>query len=115
MSAAGLGELRYESSTLRWFAVLAQIALWIAAIVVAFRVRVSVGRRAPLLVADETLIDLTDSALPALVDPGFGNDSFPSVAVVEVGTASDARVTDSVDPPERDPDHDPEQEDGVSP
>lgn len=112
--AAGLGELRYESSTLRWFAVLAQIALWIAAIVVAFRVRVSVGRRAPLLVADETLIDLTDSALPALVDPGFGNDSFPSV-VVEVGTASDAPDTDSVDPPEHDPDQGTDQEDGVSP
>ena len=112
--AAGLGELRYESSTFRWFAVLAQIALWIAAIVVAFRVRVSVGRRAPLLVADETLIDLTDSALPALVDPGFGNDSFPSV-VVEVGTASDAPDTDSVDPPEHDPDQGTDQEDGVSP
>ena len=76
---AGLGELRYDSSTLRWLAVLAQIALWIAAIVVAARVRVSVGRRESLLLTDETLIDLTDAAVPSLVDPGFAGDRRPAI------------------------------------
>ena len=48
-----------------------QVALWLAAIVIAARVRVSVGRREPLLLADETLIDLTGDAVPSLVDPGL--------------------------------------------
>jgi len=55
-------------------------------------VRVSVGRREPLLVADETLIDLTDSAVPAFVDPGLVADPMP--------------VRDSGAPP-GDPDADP--------
>ncbi len=70
-ATAGVGSLRYDTSALRWLAVLAQTALWIAAIVVAARVRVSVGRRDPMLLADETLIDLTDDAVPSFVDPGF--------------------------------------------
>jgi hypothetical protein len=74
---AGLGELRYDSSTLRWLAVTAQIVLWLAAVVIAGRVSVSVGRRGPLLVADETLIDLTDAAVPTFVDPGLVTDPFP--------------------------------------
>ena len=48
--------------------------LWLAAIVIAARVRVSVGRRDSLLLADETLIDLTDDAGPVLVDPGLAHD-----------------------------------------
>ena len=69
--SSGLGSLRYDTSTLRWLAVFGQTALWLAAIVVAARVRVSVGRRDPVLLADETLIDLTDDVLPVLVDPGL--------------------------------------------
>jgi GT2 family glycosyltransferase len=70
--AAGVGELRYDTSVLRWFAVAAQVALWLAAIVVAARVRVSVGRRDVMLLEDETLIDLTDSGGGAsFVDPGL--------------------------------------------
>ena len=72
VSSSGVGELRYDTSTLRWLAVAAQVVLWLAAIVVAARVRVSVGRRDSLLLADETLIDLTDDAAPSLVDPGLG-------------------------------------------
>ena len=71
---SGVGELRYDSSALRWLAVAMQVALWMAAIVIAARVRVSVGRREPLLLADETLIDLTEAG-PALVDPGLSADS----------------------------------------
>ncbi len=72
--APGIGELRYDSSALRWLAVALQFALWMAAIVIAARVRVPVGRREPLLLADETLIDLTDAG-PSLVDPGLSADS----------------------------------------
>jgi GT2 family glycosyltransferase len=70
--AAGVGELRYDTSRLRWLAVFAQIALWLAAIVVAARVRVSVGRRDSVLLADETLIDLGDGRATSYVDPGLG-------------------------------------------
>ncbi len=70
----GVGELRYDSSALRWLAVLGQVLLWIAAIVVAARVRVPVGSRGPLVLADETLIDLSDRPLGAFVDPGLDND-----------------------------------------
>ncbi len=79
VAAAGTGELRYDSSALRWLAVLTQLALWMAAIVIAARVRVSVGRRSPLLVADETLIDLTGEPAASFIDPGLseqpGDDS----------------------------------------
>jgi GT2 family glycosyltransferase len=61
---AGLGELRYNSSLLRSWAVIAQLALWIVALVFAARVRVPVGRRESLVLTDETLIDLTDEAGP---------------------------------------------------
>ena len=87
---AGLGELRYESSTVRWLTVLAQIALWLAAIVVAGRVRVSVGRREPLVLTDETLFDLTDSAVPSLVDPGLVGAPFPPADRDPVTTHGDS-------------------------
>jgi GT2 family glycosyltransferase len=70
-ASPGAGSLRYDTSALRWLAVVAQTLLWLAAIVVAARVRVSVGRRGPLLLVDETLIDLDDAAVPALLDPGL--------------------------------------------
>jgi hypothetical protein len=72
--ASGVGELQYDSSALRWMAVAMQLALWMAAIVIAARVRVPVGRREPLLLADETLIDLTEAG-PSLLDPGLSADS----------------------------------------
>jgi GT2 family glycosyltransferase len=75
---SGVGELRYEDSVLRWLAVAAQVALWLAAIVVAARVRVSVGRRESLLLEDETLIDLTDDGGASLVDPGLAPGPEPS-------------------------------------
>ncbi len=71
VAASGGATLRYDTSALRWLAVLAQTALWIAAIVIAARVRVSVGRRGPLLLTDETLIDLGDATVPTLLDPGL--------------------------------------------
>ncbi len=72
---AGVGELRYDSSTWRWLWVMLQFVLWIAAIVVAARVRVPVARRGPLVVADETLIDLTNEPVGSFRDSGLvGND-----------------------------------------
>ncbi len=71
VSAAGMGELRYDSSALRLLAVIVQTLLWLAAIFIAARVRVTVGRRESLLLADETLIDLTEGSVPSLVDPGL--------------------------------------------
>jgi len=70
-SSPGVGSLRYDTSALRWLAVIVQTLLWLAAIVVAARVRVSVGRRDSVLLTDETLIDLSDSAIPSFVDPGL--------------------------------------------
>jgi hypothetical protein len=70
VASAGVGSLRYETSALRWLAVAVQTLLWLAAILIAARVRVSVGRRDSLLLSDETLIDLTDDAGAVLVDPG---------------------------------------------
>jgi hypothetical protein len=101
--AAGVGELRYDTSMLRWFAVAAQVALWLAAIVVAARVRVSVGRRDVMLLEDETLIDLTGSGGgSSLVDPGLlaGPDTSTGA-----GTgASEDRSGDGGDEA-REPDH----------
>ena len=77
VATPGTGELRYDSAALRWMAVLVQVALWLAAIFVAARVRVSVGRRESLLLSDETLIDLTDEPAPSLVDPGLRADVLP--------------------------------------
>ena len=74
VAAPGTGELRYDTAALRWLAVLVQVALWLAAIFVAARVRVTVGRRESLLLSDETLIDLTDEPVPSLVDPGLRAD-----------------------------------------
>ena len=73
--AAGTGELKYSSSTLRRLAVLAQLALWLAAIVVAARVRVPAGRRSALAVVDETLIDLTGEPVSSFVDPGLSDEA----------------------------------------
>ena len=73
--AAGTGELKYSSSTLRWLAVLAQLALWLAAIVVSARVRVPAGRRSALAVVDETLIDLTGEPVSSFVDPGLSDEA----------------------------------------
>jgi GT2 family glycosyltransferase len=75
VASGGPGELRYDTSSVRWLAVALQTLLWVAAIVVAARVRVSVGRRETLLLADETLIDLTDETVPALLDPGLSVDA----------------------------------------
>jgi GT2 family glycosyltransferase len=71
VATPGTGELRYDSAALRWIAVFVQLTLWLAAIFVAARVRVSVGRRESLLLSDETLIDLTEEPAPSLVDPGL--------------------------------------------
>jgi hypothetical protein len=87
VASAGVGSLSYETSALRWLAVAAQTFLWLAAIVIAARVRVSVGRRDPLLLSDETLIDLTDEAGPAFVDPGLAGGADPGP---ETGVEPDA-------------------------
>ncbi len=92
---AGVGELRYDTSILRWLAIVLQVVLWLAAIVVAARVRVSVGRRDSLLVEDETLIDLTDDAGPAFVDPGLlaGLDASTDADGTDDARAPDHEVT----------------------
>ncbi len=95
VASAGVGSLRYETSTLRWLAVAFQTLLWLAVILIAARVRVSVGRRDSLLLSDETLIDLTDDAVPALRDPGLS---------AEPATDPDANP---------DPDPDPDPDDGA--
>ncbi len=68
---AGSAELRYDTSLLRWVLVLMQIALWLGALVLAARVRVSVAHRGPLVMQDEPLIDLTSEPLVAFHDPGL--------------------------------------------
>jgi hypothetical protein len=75
IAAAGRGELRYDTSIVRWLLVALQLGLWAAAILVAGRVRVAVTRRGPLVVTDETLIDLTSEAESTLVDPGLSADA----------------------------------------
>ena len=92
VASAGVGSLRYETSTLRWLAVAVQTLLWLAVIVIAARIRVSVGRRDPLLLTDETLIDLTDDAVPVLVDPGFSADHTAD-PTSEPGTDDTTEVT----------------------
>ena len=61
--------MRYDTPALRWLAVLAQVALWLAAIVITARVRVPGGRRSLLPVDDETLIDLTGEPVSSAFDP----------------------------------------------
>jgi hypothetical protein len=93
VATTGAGELRYDSSPLRSLAVALQTLLWLAALFLAARVRVNVGRRDSLLLADETLIDLTDASASPLVDPGLRAES-----------DSEAESSESTDPePERQP------------
>lgn len=87
---AGAGELWYDSSALRLPAVILQTLLWLAAIFVAARVRVSVGRRESLLVADETLIDLTDETVPSFVDPGLVDPGLVDPGLVDPGPPDSA-------------------------
>ena len=92
VASAGAGSLRYETSALRYLAVAVQTLLWLAAIVIAARVRVSVGRRDSLLLADETLIDLDDAGA-VFVDPGLvaNADRWPDTAVEpDTGVEPDA-------------------------
>lgn len=63
---AGVGELRYDSPATRLLLVLLQVALWIVALVVVSRLRVRVPRRVDPIVINETLIDLSGSAEPAV-------------------------------------------------
>jgi GT2 family glycosyltransferase len=63
---AGPAELRYDTSFTRWLAVLLQVALWAAALLLAARVRVSLGSRGPLVADDEPVIDLTSEPLVSL-------------------------------------------------
>jgi hypothetical protein len=106
VSAAGAAELRYETSALRWLAVTAQVALWLAAIVIAARIRVSVGRRSSLLLEDETLIDLTDDSIVS-IDPGLRADADPTAGVddrdLDDGDLDD-RTPEDRSPEDRTPD-----------
>lgn len=77
---AGIAELRYDSPTTRWLLVVLQLAMWIAALLLVGRVRVSIDHRAPLVATDEPLIDLTSEPLvddtdalrrAGIVDPGL--------------------------------------------
>ena len=100
IASGGVGSLAYETSAARWLAVAAQTLLWLAAIVVAARVRVSVGRRDTLLLADETLIDLTDDPVASFVDPGLA-------AIADADPDADPDVDPDADP-DADPDVDPD-------
>jgi GT2 family glycosyltransferase len=68
---AGPAELRYDTSLTRWLLVLMQVLLWAAALVLAARVRVSIGSRGPLVADDEPVIDLTSEPSIGLHDPGL--------------------------------------------
>ena len=95
--APGAAELRYDSSALRLLAVIAQVALWLAAIFVVSRVRVNVGRRESLLVADETLIDLTEEPAASLHDPGLRRAPEPELPVApELDADPDSAVEPGV-------------------
>jgi hypothetical protein len=59
VTAAGVGEIRYDSPVSRTMLVLLQTALWIAALVVVSRIQLPSGRRRGLVETDEPLIDLT--------------------------------------------------------
>jgi GT2 family glycosyltransferase len=97
VAEAGVGELRYDSGALRWLAILGQVFLWLAAIVVAARVRVPIGTRGPLVIADETLIDLTSDQQPAFVDPGLRRGVVPDTVAPDADSP-DAGAPDTVAP-----------------
>jgi hypothetical protein len=65
VEASGVGELTYETSSSRVLLVLVNLVLWAVALLVAGRIRVPVSRRGPLLVDDDTVIDLTVDPVPA--------------------------------------------------
>ena len=71
VGAAGVGELRYDTSSTRSLLVALQVVLWVLAIFAAARISVPRGRSATLLVTDETLIDLdTDLDLDVTLTSG---------------------------------------------
>ncbi len=109
LPSSGVGELRYDTSVLRWLAVAAQVVLWLAAIVIAARVRVSVGRRDTALLEDETLIDLTDAGGGAsLLDPGL-LAAPPPATDDDVDDPARHRADDVPDP-DHGADHEPDQD-----
>ncbi len=65
VDVAGVGALSYDTSTTRVLWVAVNLLLWAAALIVAGRIRVPVNRRGPLLVDDDTVIDLTIDPVPA--------------------------------------------------
>ncbi|MGB0112498.1 MAG: glycosyltransferase, partial [Ilumatobacteraceae bacterium] len=66
----GTATLSYRTSSTRSLLIALQVILWAAALLVLGRVRVPVGRRAALVLDDDTVIDLTAEPMTPLFDPG---------------------------------------------
>jgi GT2 family glycosyltransferase len=92
VETAGLGELRYDTSSTRSLLVALQVVLWLAAVFAAARVSVPRGRRTSILLSDETLIDL-DEEQPA--DQGIQTGFDPGLDISgQIARISDADVVD---------------------
>lgn len=70
----GIATLRYESPSFRGVFVAIQVLLWLAVIIGAFRVSVSVRQRHDRAVADETLLTLDGRPVGAPIDPALTSD-----------------------------------------
>lgn len=62
----GTATLSYDSPLTRTLAVVVQMGLWIAMLVIVSRIRVPISRRSATAVADETLIDLSTEPMEEL-------------------------------------------------
>lgn len=71
VATPGVGELGYETSSIRRLLVILQTVLWGVALLAAGRVSVPFGRRTTLVLDDDTVIDLTAEPVPGLFDPGL--------------------------------------------
>jgi GT2 family glycosyltransferase len=98
----GRADLWYDTAASRSFLIALQFVLWMAVIIGAFRVSVPMARRARPVVADETLIDLTQEPLDhigpiaarSVADPGLditGQLARPA-ELSDVDTDDDANV-----------------------
>ena len=68
--AGGQASLRYETSPLRWVAIVVQVLCWLVALWLALRIGLRRSRRAAAGAADAAvLIDLDDQPLPVTAAP----------------------------------------------
>ena len=84
----GTATLAYEPPSTRGWLVALQLLLWLAVIVGAFRVSVSVGRRRDYVVADETLLSLDGPPVGLPIDPALAPE-LPVDPLVDVVRSDD--------------------------